>query len=175
MKKSSVFVMIIMFIVSFFAITFFGLAPKDDQFRIRFTDAKITGFQDAESGEQIDYQEIQTGKSVKKILVTYFPQEKGILELYIKYVLTPDPSEVTTADAFEFTIDERGNGEFVGDDGNTYPYAMIAEEAGIGDLKIRKHAVKIYHTCKINLRMRTIDGSAHEDLVTLSILEQPSP
>lgn len=175
MKKSSVFVMIIVFIVSFFAISFLGLAPRDDQFRIRFTDCKITGFQDAETGEMVEYEEIQSGKKTKKLLVTYFSQEKGILELYIKYELTPKPEEVTTGDAFEFTLDDRAKQEFVGDDGITYPYAMIAEEAGVGDFKIRKPAVKIYHPCRLTLRMRTIDGNPSEDTVTITVLEQTEP
>ena len=174
MKKSSLFVMLVLFIVSFFGITFFGLSVRDNQFRIRFDDAKITGFIRADNGEEIDYQVILAGKTQIKLLVLDFPQEEGMLKLYIKKQLTPDPSNVTDAEAFEFTIDERGNDEYVDENGNTRRPAVISEQPKIGELTIRTHAIEFYKPCKITLRLRTTDGSSHTDVCRITLLDKKS-
>lgn len=141
MKKSSIFILILTFLLSIFLISFYGLQVRDEHMKRYFTKAEFTNTEVMEFGGQ-QY----------KYLVHQFDPENAPSVLYLEYIVTPE--DVTESEGYEFVI-VGGNATFI-DGGEEYPYA-----------EINKDRVTFYHECDITVMLRTTDGSGLSDQVII--------
>lgn len=159
MKKSSIFILLVTFIVSIFMISFYGGSIRNDQFKRYFDDAEILYFEQMkEDGtlQKIDIREESIGKKTLRYSVIELNQYDGIAQVYIKYSVTPE--DVTDSDGYEFVITS-GNGTFdVVEHGETITYNYV---------DINKNEMTFRHECSIRLCLRTTDGSGIARYVTI--------
>ena len=141
MKKSSVFILFLTFLLSIFLISFFGLQVRDEQMKRYFTRCEFVNTQVMEFG----------GKEVKYLVHEFDPENAPSL-MYLDYVVEPEDS--TDSEGYEFVI-VGGNGTFIEDEVE-YPYA-----------EINKDRVTFYHECDITVMLRTTDGSGLSDQVII--------
>ena len=141
MKKSSVFILLLTFLLSIFLISFFGLQVRDEHMKRYFSKAEFINTEVMEfSGKQYKY------------LIHEFDPEHAPSVMYLEYVV--EPADVTDSDGYEFII-VGGNGTFI-DNEEEYPYA-----------EINKDRVTFYHECDITVMLRTTDGSGLSDQVII--------
>lgn len=147
MKKSSIFILVITFIVSIFVISFFGLQVRDEHMKRYFTRAEFI------NTEVID---MPDGSKIKYVNVT-INEEDGMGYFYITYgqyyIVAPEDS--TDSDGYEFIITSEVP-TFTDSQGKEQAYAEIYKEK-----------VTFYHECAVNVMLRTTDGSGLSDTLLI--------
>ena len=140
MKKTSIFVIFVSFILSIFLISFYGLAIVDDHMKAYISSVEI-----------LSYDVSIYEKTNQKIKNVSLDEETGIAQIYIDYsVKSNNHEDASLYDYCEFTI-LSGNGEFELDN-ITYPYA-----------EINKSRLTFYHQTAIKVMLSTTDGSNKTD------------
>lgn len=151
MKKSILFVSIIMFLVSVFLISSFGGAIRDDQFKNYFTNVEILTY------EEDTYEQIGI-----KIYRVMFDAEAGETKVSIDYKV--NPVDATDSSAYAFSIVD-GNEQFdIGDDEHTMKDCATLE----------KNILAFYHPVSVRVMLKTTDGSDLSDFCTF-ICVNPEP
>lgn len=154
MKKTSIFLLLVMLIASVFFISFYAVQPRSDQFKSYLTYAEITGYTLRGNNEEIPvevYYDDESKKTYKEIYLP-FDQQDGLPYLYISYNV--GPKEATNADAFELKITSQ------------VPQALIDGE--MRDLVTLDHnIVTFYGPCWVRVVLHTIDGSELTDNVRI--------
>lgn len=141
MKKSSIFILVVTFLLSIFLVSFYGLQIRDEHMKRYFTKAEI-----------LDAQVIEFEGEKLKYIIYDFDKQKAPSSLYIEYSVTPE--DVTDSEGYEFIITS-GNGTFIEDE-IEYPFAEIT-----------KNRVTFYKACDITVMLRTTDGSGLSDSVII--------
>ena len=145
MKKSSLFVAIVGFLVSVFLISLFGGAVRDDQFKIYFENVSILTYDIILKGE---------GGTEHKFKEVIFDEDLGETKIAIDYEIKPESA--TNTSAYEFIIAD-GNEQFdIGDASHTMMDCATIE----------KNILTFYHPVSIKVMLRTTDGSALSDFCT---------
>ena len=104
MKKSSIFVIIVAFIVSIFIISNFGLSVRTDHMKSYIKSIDITHCL-LMDGKRVDYDWVGSGENKRKIARIDFSQQEGSIGLYINYnVERGSERAVFPADVAEATI-----------------------------------------------------------------------
>lgn len=138
MRKSVLFLILVIYLISVVVVTFFGMKARMDQFQIYMNRIEITSF-DQKVGDD-------------KYLIVKYNETEGYTSLFIEYEY--GPTEATFPEKIKFTL---SNNTYVDDDGNTQYYATISQ---MGELTFfKKKAVKVTLT--------TMDGSKLSDTVTV--------
>ncbi len=138
MRKSVLFLILVIYLISVVVVTFFGMKARMDQFQIYMNRIEITSF-DQKVGDD-------------KYLIVKYNETEGYTSLFIEYEY--GPTEATFPEKIKFTL---SNNTYVDDDGNTQYYATISQ---MGELTFfKKKAVKVTLT--------TTDGSKLSDTVTV--------
>lgn len=152
MKKSVIFIIIVTFILSIFAISFYGGAVRDDHFK-EYYDYVL--FTDVESIElpDMDPIKIQT--------INFKPdQDDNAIFLHVDAAPQKYDSEGKACDAFEFIITD-GNGKFHDEaTGQDYDYAVI-----------ERNLLRFNCACSVTVMVRATDGSGHSDYCTFICIE----
>ena len=138
MKKSVMFLIGIIYLVSIVIVTFFGMKIAIDQFKIYMTSIEITNYQRVIDGE--------------KYIILTFDDVQGYSSLFIDYETGPDSA--TEQEKISFRIS--GN-EYVDGEGNRSVYATVSQ---IGEVTFtrRGHVV---------VTILTEDGSHLSDSVNI--------
>ena len=145
MKKSSLFIAIVSFLLSIFLVSMLGGAIKDDQFKIYFSEVEILSYDIILEGE---------GGSKYKFKGVDFDESSGETKFAIDYRIAPE--EATNSTAYEFAIVD-GNEKFdIGDGQHTMKDCATIE----------KNILTFYHPVSIKVMLRTTDGSALSDFCT---------
>lgn len=152
MKKSVIFIIIVTFILSIFAISFYGGAVRDDQFKEYYDHVLFT---DVESIEIPDLDPI------KMQIIEFKPdQDDNAVFLHIDAAPQKYDSEGRACDAYEFIITD-GNGKFYDEaTKKEYDYAVI-----------ERNLLRFNCACSVRVMVRATDGSGHSDYCTFSCLE----
>ncbi len=138
MKKSVLFLILVIYLISIVVVTFFGMKARMDQFQIYMNRIEITSF-DQKVGND-------------KYLIVKYDETEGYTSVFIEYEY--GPTEATFPEKIKFTL---SNNTYVDEDGNTQYYATISQ---MGELTFfKKKAVKVTLT--------TTDGSKLSDTVTV--------
>ncbi|MBP5651052.1 MAG: hypothetical protein J6X00_00035 [Clostridia bacterium] len=136
MRKSVIFIISVIYIVSIVAVTFFGMKIRTDQFQIYITNLQITSY-DQIVGEnkylRVEFNEL----AETSVFITY------------KY----EPSNATNPDMVEFSLSNVPT--YTDDDGNEQPCAIITRA---GELLFYKRA-------NVLVTLKTTDGSSLQDSV----------
>ena len=139
MRKSVLFLIGIIFIVSVVVVTFFGMKVTVDQFKVYINKVEIT-----------TYDRIIRDRKYKTVELD---ETEGYTSLFIEYNLGPD--NATELDGIVFTIS-----------GNTYidengEEQISAEISPTGELVF-------YRAARVTVTIRTTDGSEISDSVLVS-------
>lgn len=142
MKKTSIFLIIISFILSVLLVTSFGGAISDEQFKIRLRVAEFTTF---------DYTIGEEGKGQKIKMLEFSDSDLEVGYMMFTLGAHFEPEATSEKDPYSYSITD-GNGEFLGNDNEMHPYAIL-----------QKSTLIIYHECVLRVMLKTIDGSAITD------------
>lgn len=160
MKKSSIFVLIIAFIVSIFIISNFGLSVRTDHMKSYIKSIAITHCLTFE-GKRIDYEWMGSGANKRKIVRIDSSQQEGSFGLYINYDVTRgDEIDPILGQDFDFEI-ESGNESFIVIEDEkevTYDYAEMLPN---------RNRLILNHICTIRLALKALDGSGKDDRLTI--------
>ncbi len=138
MRKSVLFFILVIYLISIVVVTFFGMKARMDQFQVYMNRIEITSF-DQKVGND-------------KYLIVKYNETEGYTSLFIEYEY--GPNEATFPEKIKFTL---SNNTYVDEEGNTQYYATISQ---MGELTFfKKKAVKVTLT--------TTDGSKLFDTVTV--------
>ncbi len=138
MKKTVIFSIAIIYLVSIIVVTFFGMQSRLDQFQVYMTDIEITSFDQEVNGN--------------KYLFVDFNDEEGYASVFIDYDYAPD--NATHPDRVSFSL--TGN-TYTDDNGETAYYAEVSANG----------EVVFYSRKAVVLTIRTTDGSSLADSVTI--------
>ena len=156
MKKSSIFVIIVAFILSIFMISFYGLSVRTDHFTTYIRNVEITHCTVINDGSRVDYQWIGKEENRRKVArVDFSIGQGGSVGLYLEYNVQP---EDIPSDQYEFEIID-GNETFEvieNEQPVEYHYADLI-----------KNKLTINHVCSIKIVLRALDGSGKEDSLTI--------
>ena len=134
MRKSVIFVIAIIYIVSMAIVTFFGLRTRVDQFRVYFASISITNY------------DTMIGKNKYKTIK--FDETEGYSSVFISYKYSPE--NVSYPDAVKFSLT---NNTYTDEHGNVTVYAEVTQFGEI--VFYKKAAVTVWVEAK--------DGSAIKD------------
>ena len=158
MKKSSIFVIIVAFILSIFMINFYGLSVRTDHFTTYIKNVEITHCTIMNNGSRLDYQWVGKEENRRKVArLDYAVGGGGSIGLFIEHTI--DPID-TDRSLYEFEIVD-GNEKFVvieNEEPVEYYYAELAPKS---------NKLTINHTCSIKVTLRATDGSGKEDSLTI--------
>lgn len=152
MKKSSIFVLIVTFIISIFLINFYGLSVRTDHMKSYIKNVSMDSLTLINTGESIEF---KTAGKIKYARVNFALAEEGSLSFFIEHTIDPETAE---SDTYEFVI-LSGNEEFEvieDEEVRTYYYAELA-----------KNKLVINHVCSLVIELRALDGSGRSDKVTI--------
>jgi len=152
MKKSSIFVIIVAFILSIFMISFYGSSVRTDHFTTYIRTLEITHLTIINDGSRLDYQMLGERKVAR---FDYAIGGGGSIGLYIEHTVEPDS---IGTDQYEFEIVD-GNETFVVMENEVpveYHYA-----------ELMKNKLTINHACSIKVVLRALDGSGKEDSISI--------
>lgn len=146
MKKSSLFIAIVSFLLSVLLVSMLGGAIKDDQFKVYISEVEILTYDIVFEGE---------GGSKTKFKEVDFDEASGETKIAIDYRIAPE-EDATNSNAYEFAIVD-GNEQFdIGDGYHTMKDCATLE----------KNILTFYHPVSIKVMLRTTDGSALSDFCT---------
>ena len=146
MRKSVIFFIGIIFIISIVVVSFFGMQARLDQFKTYITEINIT-----------TYNQVVGGK--KYYVVDY---TEG-LSIPIEYSVTPNEANLLTN--VEYFI---SNNTYVDEHGETKPFALIDTRNGVLDIY-----TYLENNHLVNITVRATDGSNKSDSLIV-LLRNPS-
>ena len=156
MKKSSIFIIIVAFILSIFMISFYGLSVRTDHFTTYISNVEITHCTVINDGSRLDYQWVGKEENRRKVARLDFTiGNGGSVGLYLEHTVEPN---TIGSDQYEFEIVD-GNEKFVvveNEEPVEYYYAELI-----------KNKLTINHVCSIKIVLRALDGSGKEDSLTI--------
>lgn len=141
MKKSTIFTILIGFVLSIFLITYFGLKVRTDQFKEYLNYVSINECEVIEE-EEIHYQ-------LKYKEFTFVPDDETKNIYYMSATIKPEKL-ADEPGRYEYVITS-GNGTFEVD-GITYNYADVY-----------KNRITFNCPCAVTVTLRTLDGSGLSD------------
>ena len=160
MKKSSIFIIIVAFIVSIFIISNFGLSVRTDHMKSYINNIDITHCL-LMDGKRVDYEWLGSGANKRKVVRVDFSQQEGSIGLYINYnVERASNVESILGEDFVFEI-ESGNETFEvieNEEVVTYNYA---------DMLPNRNKLTLNHICTIRIVLKALDGSGKDDRLTV--------
>lgn len=139
MRKSVLFLIGIVFIVSIVVVTFFGMKISFDQFKIYINEIEITNFD----------REIR-GNKYKTV---YFNETEGFTTIFIEYKI--GPVDASDPDAISFTL---SNHTYEDENGETQYYAEISSS---GELVF-------YKPKAVTVTVTATDGSGEFDTMLVT-------
>ena len=144
MKKSSVFILLLSFILSIFIISFFGLQVRDEHMKRYFTKVEFINV------EVIPDTDI-------KIIDIELNEDDGIGYFYITYgeYYHVVPEDATDSDGYEFVIISDVP-TYEDEHGNELPL-----------VEIHANKVMFYGECAVTVMLRTTDGSSLSDTLLI--------
>ncbi len=138
MKKSVIFLIGILYIVSIVVVTFFGLQPSIDQFQIYMNSISISNYDSIISG--------------RKYIFLEYDEVEGYSSVTIEYEY--GPTNASYPDRVSFTL----TGNTITDaEGNTITYAVVNN---YGEVVFTSRGT-------VRLTITTADGSRLSDVVTI--------
>ena len=138
MKKSVIFLIAVLYLISIVVVSFFGLQISVDQFQVYMTSLSITSY------DQLVYQ--------NKYLTINFNDSEGYASVVIEYDYAP--SNASYPDGVTFSL---SNNTYTDEQGNTGYYAQVSQ-AG---------EVVFFSRRAVRLTITTTDGSKLSDSVTI--------
>lgn len=171
MKKASVFIFIVVFLLSIFVINFYGLSVRTDHMKRYVNDVEITGVSLANDGTWIDYDWFGKGDNRRKVVKIDISKQEMPFGIYIEYEIKP---EDIGYENFEFAIDS---------DVGTYPATIIDDEGHevIVDMPratinsstglMNRNLITVYAECSFRVVLRSTDGSVQSDTINLWCLD----
>lgn len=156
MKKSSIFVIIVAFVLSIFMINFYGLSVRTDHFTTYIRNVEITHCTVINNNSRLDFQYVGKEENRRKVARLDFSiGQGGSVGLYLEHTVEPDD---IGSDQYEFEIVD-GNETFVvteGDQQVEYYYAELI-----------RNKLTINHVGSFKIKLRALDGSGQEDSITI--------
>ncbi len=141
MKKSVIFLIGVIYLISVIVVTFFGLQISVDQFQVYMTSISITNY------DQIVGQ--------NKYLTLQFNETEGYSSVIIEYSYTP--TNASYPDGVSFSLI---NNTYTNEDGTTGYYAQVSQTG----------EVIFFSPRTVRLTITTTDGSKLSDTVTIVCL-----
>lgn len=115
MKKSVVFLIGVIYVLSIVVVSFFGMQPAVDQFKVYMTDIEITNYTTIANGEKyitLDYNEIE-GITRVDLEYSYSPDNASYPNS-VKYTITGNTYKDSKGDVVTFaTVSSTGSVEFL--------------------------------------------------------------
>ncbi len=145
MKKSSIFIMIVVFAVSIVVVTFFGMAISMDQFKVYMTSIEITN----ESTAMYDPQ----GNKVMDMIMIPFDKANTWTSIIIDYHC--EPENATEKNAVRFYLSN-----------DTYTDPETGEVTVYADVRWNGEVV-FYTTAVVKVYVTTTDGSQLTDSIDI--------
>lgn len=139
MKKSVIFTISIIYLLSIFIVTMFGMKIKVDQFEIYMSDLQITNY------DKID----KKGNKVKTI---YMDDNVGYVTFQVEYEYKPE--NASYPDKIKFLL--RNNTRIL--DGQEVEIATVTDYGTVAFTRVGSVTLKVYAT----------DGSSKEDYISVS-------
>lgn len=138
MKKTVIFSIAIIYLISIIVVTFFGMQSRLDQFQVYMTKIEITSYEQVVNGNKYTFVD--------------FNDDEGYASMFIEYTYAPD--NASYPDKVSFSLS--GN-TYVDENGETAYYAEVSPNG----------EVVFYSRKAIVLTIRTTDGSSLSDSVTI--------
>jgi len=166
MKKASIFILIVMFLVSIFVINFYGLSIRTDHMKQYIHKLEITHLSLASDGTRLDYEWVGKGENKRKVVKIDISERERPFGLYIEYIINPEEGDFY--DFLEFAIDSdvgtyQEKDEYGNPFGPAYPRAEISSSTGV----INRNLVTIYEECTFRVALRATDGSGQSDTINI--------
>ncbi len=139
MKKSVIFIISVIYLLSIFIVTLFGMKIKVDQFEIYMSDLQITNY------DKID-------KKGNKVTTVYMDENVGVATFLVEYEYKPE--NASYPDKIKFLL--RNNIKIV--DGQEVNIATITDYGMVAFTRVGTVTVKVY----------AADGSNKEDYISIS-------
>ena len=155
MKKASIFVIVVAFILSIFMISFYGLSVTTDHMKAYINSIEITHVTLVKDLKHVDYYWQGKDMTRRKQVRIDTSQQSNPFGLYIEYKTSPE--DVPSTD-FEFAIDSGNESYVVIEDGQEVEYKYA---------ELNRNLVTISHTCVIRVSVSAKDGSGAGDSITL--------
>ena len=115
MKKSVIFLIGVIYVLSIVVVSFFGMQPAVDQFKVYMTDIEITNYTTIANGEKyitLDYNEIE-GITRVDLEYSYSPDNASYPNS-VKYTITGNTYKDSKGDVVTFaTVSSTGSVEFL--------------------------------------------------------------
>lgn len=115
MKKSVIFLIGVIYALSIVVVSFFGMQPAVDQFKVYMTDIEITNYTTIANGEKyitLDYNEIE-GITRVDLEYSYSPDNASYPNS-VKYTITGNTYKDSNGDVVTFaTVSSTGSVEFL--------------------------------------------------------------
>lgn len=115
MKKSVIFLIGVIYVLSIVVVSFFGMQPAVDQFKVYMTDIEITNYTTIANGEKyitLDYNEIE-GITRVDLEYSYSPDNASYPNS-VKYTITGNTYKDSNGDVVTFaTVSSTGSVEFL--------------------------------------------------------------
>ncbi|MCD8203976.1 MAG: hypothetical protein LUB56_02500 [Coprobacillus sp.] len=146
MKKSSIFIIIVVFAVSIVVVTFFGMAISMDQFKVYMTSIEITN----ETTKMYDTQ----GNVIMDLIMLPFNYADTYSSVIIDYVTTPE--DATEKNSVRFYLSSNA----------TYTDPETGEVTIYADVRWNGEVV-FYSPASIRAYVTTTDGSQLTDYVDI--------
>ncbi len=138
MKKSVIFLIAVIYLVSIVVVTFFGLQVSMDQFQVYMTSINITTYSQL--------------VNENKYLIVDYDETEGYTSVFIEYDY--GPSNATYPDRVNFTLVDN---TYIDDNGETHYYAEVSPNG----------EVVFYSPKTVKLFINTTDGSKLTDSVII--------
>lgn len=138
MKKTVIFSIAIIYLISIIVVTFFGMQSRLDQFQVYMTKIEITSYDQVVNGNKYTFVD--------------FNDDEGYASMFIEYTYAPD--NASYPDKVSFSLS--GN-TYIDENGETAYYAEVSANGEI----------VFYSRKAVVLTIRTTDGSSLSDSVTI--------
>ena len=151
MRKTSIFIVLISFLISIFLITFYGLTVRDEHMKVYVTNAEILTCDNLEQARK---------EGVEKRKRLSFDEETGSTQIFID--LNIEPSATTESNAFELNFVTNETKQ-VGKSYINYIY-VDGEKQPLAELL--NSSLTFYRRGAVKIRLHTTDGSEIQDFCT---------
>lgn len=151
MRKTSIFVILISFLISVFLITFYGLTIRDEHMKVYITHAEILTCDNLEQARK-------EGKDKRKRLT--FDEESGSTQIFID--LEIEPSATTESSAYELKFVTNETEEH----GKSYINYIYVEGEREPLAELLNTSLTFYRPGTVKIQLHTTDGSEISDFCT---------
>ncbi len=148
MKKTSIFIILITFVLSIFLISFYGLAIRDEHMKVYVNKAEILTCDNLQKARE-------EGAEKRKRL--QFDEETGVTQIYIEVNIEPKVTTETNCYELVFfsnTTETDGN--------NQFNYVTVDGEKQLL-AEMLNGSLTFYRPGSVKIRLHTTDGSEISD------------